>query len=125
MNSIRFVAVLTSINLGLAAFQLVGARPTNPTDKAAPSVVRAQAIELVDGEGNARAQLYLGADGGGNLRLRSGKGEIRVKLDATEEGAGLLFTNRNTEPAVLLSSKNDGPKLTLTGLDKKAKLVLP
>ena len=63
-------------------------------------VVQARLIELVDERGQVRAQLHIGADGGGNLRLRNGQGEVRVKLGATADGAGLLLMDQATEPGV-------------------------
>lgn len=120
-----FLTVLTVVNLGLFAALLLSAAPTNPTDTVAPSVVRAQAIELVDAAGNVRAQLYLGTDGAGNLRLRNAKGEVRVKLGAQDDGAGLLFLDKNTEPAVQLKTGQADTSLTLTDLEKKQRVVAP
>jgi hypothetical protein len=124
MRANRLVAVLTVVNLTLLVTLLVGAsKPTNPTDVLAPSVVRAQAIELVDAAGNVRGQLFLGADGGGNIRLRAPNGEVRVKIGATADGGGLMFADKNTEPAVQLSSTS--ASLTLTAQDKKQRVISP
>lgn len=125
MRSHKFLAVLTVVNFAILITLLVGAAPTNPTDKVAPSVVRAQAIELVDAEGNVRAQMHLAAKGGGSIRLRDAKGEVRFKLEAQADGGGLLFLDKNTEPAVQLGAGANGPTLTLTGLDKKQKVITP
>jgi hypothetical protein len=123
MRAYKFVSVLTVVNLVLLITLLIAAAPTNPADVVASSVVRAQAIELVDGQGNVRGQLYLGADGGGNIRLRAPNGEVRVKMGATVDGAGLLFLDKSTEPAVQLTSKS--ASLTLTGPDKRQRVVAP
>jgi hypothetical protein len=126
MRSYKSVSVLTAVNLALLVVLLVGTAPTNPKDVVMPSVVRAQAIELVDAAGNVRAQLYLGADGGGNLRLRAANGEVRVKIGATVEGGGLMFADKNTEPAVQLwGGGKTGTSLTLTGPDKKQRVIAP
>ena len=126
MQAYKFVLALTLVNFAILATLLVAAAPTNPTDKVAPSVVRAQAIELVDGAGNVRAQLFLGGDGSGNLRLRDAKGEVRVKLGTSVEGAtGLLLMDANTEPAVQIGTDKTGASLKLTGPDKKQRVITP
>lgn len=126
MRSNKLVAVLTVVNLALLVTLLIGAAPTNPTDVVAPSVVRAHAIEPVDAEGNVRAQMFLGTDGGGNIRLRAPNGEVRVKIGATVNGGGLMFADNNTEPAVLLRAGDKaGPNLTLTAADKKQRVIAP
>jgi hypothetical protein len=122
----RLALPLTLLNSVLLVVLLLAAMaPTNPTDKVAPSVVRAQAIELVDAEGNVRGQLYLGADGGGNLRLRAPNGEVRVKLGATNDGSGLLLLDQTTEPALLLAAKAADTKLTLKSKDRQPKILQP
>lgn len=88
-----------------------------------PAVIRAQAFELVNKQGKVVAQLYLGEQGGGNIRLRSADGTIRVKLGATDEGSGLLLCDDNAEPAVMLASNKTGTSATLAEKGKE-KLVL-
>jgi hypothetical protein len=122
----RLAIPLTLINTGLLVVLLLAAMaPTNPTDKVAPSVVRAQAIELVDAEGNVRGQLYLGTDGGGNLRPRAPNGEVRVKLGANNDGSGLLLMDQTTEPVLLLAAKAADTKLTLRSKDRQPKVIQP
>jgi hypothetical protein len=126
MRSNKFVTVLTLVNFAFLVVLLISAAPTNPTDVVAPSVVRAQAIELVDAEGNVRGQLYLGVDGSGNLRLRNANGEVRVKLGTSVEGGtGLLLMDKKTEPAIWLGADKPGTSLTLTGPDKKQRVIAP
>jgi hypothetical protein len=125
MRSQKLAAGLTVINFVFLVALLLGAAPTNPTDQVAPSVVRAQAIEVVDADGNVRVQLRLAEDGGGLLRMRDGKGEVRVKVQAKDDGAGLLFLDQQTEPAVQLGSGKDGTSLKLTGADKKQRVITP
>ncbi len=69
-------------------------------------VLRAKLIELVSASGQVVAQLHVGEDGGGNLRLSNGSGSVRVKLGATPDGAGLILMDSHTEPAVLLSASS-------------------
>lgn len=125
MRSQKFVALLTVVNLVLLGSLLVGAAPGGAADSPA-SVVRAQAIELVDAQGQVRAQLYLGVDGGGNLRLRAPNGEVRVKIGATDEGGGLMFADARTEPAVQLhAGGKSGTKLTLLGSENRQRVIEP
>ena len=125
MRSYKFVSVLTAVNLALLVTLLIAAVRTDPNDMP-PSVVRAQAIELVDAQGNVRGQLHLGADGGGNIRLRAPNGEVRVKIGASVDGAGLVFMDQRTEPVVQLRAGGEtGTNLTLAGPDKKARVIAP
>jgi len=91
----------------------------------APSVVRAQLFELVDARGRVIGQLYPGVDGGGNLRLRTGDGTIRVKLGATAEGSGLLLMDAQPEPAVSLASGKSGTSITLAEKGKEKRVLKP
>ena len=126
MRCNKFVAILTVVNFALLASLFLAAAPTNPTDAVAPSVVRAQAIELVDGQGNVRAQLHLGPDGSGNIRLRDGNGEVRVKLGTSVEGGtALLLMDKKTEPVVRLATDKEGTGLKLIGPDKKEHMITP
>ena len=91
----------------------------------APAVLRAQEIELVDKKGLVVAQLHVGEDGGGNLRLRSGDGTVRVKLAATADGAGLLMMDKEAEPALLLRANKSGTSLTLAEKGKQSRVIKP
>ncbi|MCC7253320.1 hypothetical protein [Hyphomicrobium sp.] len=82
-------------------------------------VIRARLIELVNERGEMRAQLYLGESGGGELRLRSGQGDIRVKLGAIEDGAILLLMDRHANPAVRLASEIERPSLRIGPPDRE------
>jgi hypothetical protein len=100
---------------------MVGAKEV---EEIAP-VLRAQEVQLVDKQGKTVAQLYVGEDGGGNLRLRSGDGTIRVKLGATADGSGLLLFDREAEPAVWLASNKSGTSATLAEKGKNKRVIKP
>ena len=128
VKSHKLALALTCMNLALAVFVLF--RPG--WDKAAaaeslqiPKVIRAQAIELVDERGQVRAQLHLGEDGGGNLRLRSGDGTVRVKLAGTADGSGLLLFDKEAEPAVWLAANKAGASVTLAEKGKAKRVIKP
>jgi hypothetical protein len=93
--------------------------------EAVPTVLRAQAIELVNKQGQVVAQLFLGEDGSGNLRLRDASGTVRAKLGATAQGAGLLLLDKDVEPALWLLSNESGTSLTLAEKGKDKKVFKP
>jgi hypothetical protein len=90
-----------------------------------PAVIRARGFELVNNRGKVVAQLYLGEEGGGNIRLRSADGTIRVKLGATDDGSGLLLCDEHAEPAVTLMSDKAGTSATLAEKGKEKKVIKP
>ena len=106
----QFVSVL----VGAGALVLLGAafqgRPAEA--KSVPTVLRAQAIELVDTRGRVRAQLNVS---GGQVvfRLRDAAGTVRVKLGADEAGSGLLMLDEATEPGLHLLATRNGTSLAL------------
>jgi hypothetical protein len=113
MKTQLLTMTLAVINLVLLLFLLGQAQSA-----AAPgvgSVLRAQAIELVDDQGQVRAQLTVESSGETVFRLRDATGTIRVKLAAAEDGSGLLLLDEATEPGVHLLAKSSGATLTLTG----------
>jgi hypothetical protein len=88
-------------------------------------VLRARLVELVSEQGQVVAQLHTAPDGSGNLRLRNGSGEVRVKLGATTDGAGLILMNRDTEPALNLSTAATGPTLVMEERGKPRRVLSP
>jgi hypothetical protein len=93
--------------------------------EAAPGVLRAQAIELVDDAGQVRAQLNVEPDGEAVLRLRGEKGTIRVKLGAKEAGSGLILMNDETDPAIHMIANESGTSVTLLSKDKPPRVIEP
>lgn len=106
MDVPRLVAAATALN-GLL---LLGAWSGLAAPRPVP-VGRAQ-LELVDSVGNVRAQMHLGEDGSGQIRLRSAKGEVAVKLGALREGgSALLLIDPSVEPAITLAARPTGPTI--------------
>lgn len=114
---------LTVINLVLLISLLTQARPIAAKEVA--PVIRAQAIELVDTQGQIRAQINTEASGEVVFRLRDASGNIRVKLGAAEDGSGLLLLDETTEPGAQMLVKPTGATLTLTGQDGQQRLIKP
>lgn len=122
----RMTQLLFAVVAILLVAQLI--RPSavsgeSPMDE--PSVLRAQAFELVDRQGKVVAQIHVGDDGGGNIRLRSGDGMVRVKLGATANGSGLILFDREAEPAVHLAANQAGTSATLAEKGKDKKVIQP
>ncbi|MGE3313483.1 MAG: hypothetical protein AB7O26_00115 [Planctomycetaceae bacterium] len=89
-------------------------------------IVRAEVIELVDKQGQARAQLFLGEDGSGNIRLRDGNGQVRVKIGSSiDGGTGLLLFDDRVEPTVRLATDKKGTSVTLTDRENKQRVITP
>jgi hypothetical protein len=122
------VAALLAVHL-FRAGPLPAARGGEPAQGTAapraPAVLRAQSFEMVDTRGRVIAQLHPGVDGGGNLRLRTGDGTIRVKLGATAEGSALHLMDGQPEPAVSLASGKSGTSITLAEKGKEKRVMKP
>jgi hypothetical protein len=111
------VHLLLAGNVMLAA-ALVWTNAQSQTPPPVHDVLRAKLIELVNDGGDVVGQLFLGEGGSGQLRLRNGSGEVRVKLGVSDNGAGagLVMMDAKTEPAVQLRSGADPAQLLLDGM---------
>ena len=129
MKTGRLVLALTAVNALLVFLTWGHARTT--AEETAPALVRARALELVDDRGVVRSRLNVEPSGEVVLRLMDGKGTIRVKLGAGEDGSGLLLLDETTEPAVHMVARRGATKdrsgttrITLTGAEGR-KIVTP
>jgi hypothetical protein len=113
--------LLASNAILLAALVWTQTRPQPPV----PDVLRARSIELVDQRGEMRAQLHVAENGGGELRLRNSKGEIRAKLGATDDGSILLLLDAASEPRVRLAAGKDDASLRLVDPTKGERVIAP
>jgi hypothetical protein len=111
MKAPRVAAVLTGINLVLLAAILVRGQPV--AAQPVPQAIRAQSLEIVDGQGRVRFHLAAQPDGEAVFRMRDGTGTIRVKLSASEEGSGLLLIDSETEAGLHVLAKRSDTVLTL------------
>ncbi len=115
---------LGAVNTALLIFLLTQGRPA--ITQASPEVLQAQRIELLDSNGYLRAQLKVEESGETVFRMRDAKGEIRVKLGASESGSGLLLNNGATEPGVhALAQEDGGATITLHSKDGKKTVLVP
>ena len=111
MQAQRVAVVLTGINIVLLAAILSQGRPV--AAQPVPQVIRAQSMEIVDGQGRVRFHLAAQPDREAVFRMRDGNGTIRVKISASEEGSGLLLLDDATEPGLHVLAKRSDTLLTL------------
>jgi hypothetical protein len=133
----RLLVVLTVVNLGLLLFQFFeGHRVEAQTESVAP-VLRARALQIVDGEGRVRASLaVLPATTQKNgeksvetvlLRLITERGRPAVKIVASEEAAGLALAGPTGTKSTWLTLRAEGTKssLTLKNEDGREQVIKP
>ena len=124
MNMNRLAVALTVINLAFLIFLLVQGRAI--ANQTIPQVLRVRAFQLVDENGEVRAQLNVDETNGEVIfRLMDAKGTIRVKMGASEEGSGLLLLNNLTEPGVHILANQDGTTLTLVDHNGVKRVIEP
>ena len=124
MNMNRLAVVLTVINFVLLIFLLAQSRLI--ATQTVPQVLRVRAFQLVDENGEIRAQLNVDETNGEVIfRLLDAKGTIRVKMGASEEGSGLLLLNNLTEPGVHILANQDGTTLTLVDHNGVKRVIEP
>jgi hypothetical protein len=128
MNAQRYTIALTIINLLLLV--VIATQTTRAATTETLPVLRGRALELVDASGIVRAQFNV-QNGEAIFRLRDAKGDIRVKLGASESGSGLVLIDEATEPAIQLIARQTakaGDKttgITLQGKDGKQTVLTP
>jgi hypothetical protein len=127
MNSRATQLLLASIAVLLVLHLFAEHGPMDAHAQATPihEVVRARLIELVSADGQVVAQLHTGEDGGGQLRLRNGKGVVAVKLGASRDGSALILMDDQAEPAVWLTASAGGTKVTLSQRGKRQRVLEP
>lgn len=79
----------------------------------------AREFDLVDKSNTRRVNIRVEDSGEVVFRMFDGKGTIRVKLGAGEDGSGMVLLDEATNPGVHLLSGASGIKLSLTGKDGK------
>jgi len=112
MKADRLAVALTVINFVLLIIVLAQSRAI--ATQTIPQVLRVRAFELVDENGEVRAQFNVESNGEVVFRLRDATGAVRLKMGASEEGSGLLLINHLTEPGVQILADQNGTSLTLT-----------
>jgi ribosomal protein L15E len=91
--------------------------------KRVPSVLRVRTLELVDRQGQARAQITVERSGEVVFRMRDQRGQVRVKLGASRTGSGLLLLNEATEPGIQALAGEQATSLSLQRGSERNELV--
>lgn len=112
MKAQPIVLFLAACNIALLL--VLVARPLAEAEPAVAPVVRAQAFELVDAQGQVRSRLTLEAGGEAVFRLLDESGTIRVKIGADADGSGIVLLDERTEPGIQMLAEADGGVIRLS-----------
>jgi hypothetical protein len=134
-NLQRLTATLTAFNLILLAFGLAQLRPAIAQGVA--PVLRARALEIVDGEGRVRAEIKVlpaqpdakmpdgtrGYPETVQLRLISSQNSPHVKLGTTEDGSALVLSGEKGYTQLL--SRGADPLIKIVTKDGRERTIKP
>jgi len=135
MKMQRIAIAVTVINLVLMVVLLTKINPAT-AQKGQPNklqVLRGSGLEIIDSSGKLRASITFHApveqDGkiypaGVLLRLINTKGQPSVKIDASEDGGGLSFSNEK-DGYIQMVAKESGGFLKIKDPDGKEQVVKP
>ena len=124
MNTNRPALILTMINFILLIALLAQSRII--ATQRIPEVLRVRAFQLVDENGEVRAQLNVdGTNGEVIFRMMDQEGTIRVKMGASEDGSGLVLLNELTAPGVHILAQQGNTSLTITDQSGAKQVIEP
>ena len=136
MKTHRFPIVLTIINV--VVLMSVWFHANSATTPEIASVLRAQALEIVDSQGRIRASIMVQpADPGAKtangktysdtviLRLVDPNGRPEVKLGASEKGSGLALLGETDSTSVVLKAEGAESTAKLTNKSGQKKIITP
>jgi hypothetical protein len=134
MKTQRIAIAVTVINLALMIVLLAKINPaTAQQEQNKLQVLRGSGLEIIDKQGKLRASITFHEPveqngtkypGGILLRLIDSKGQPVVKIDASENGGGLSFSNELNGYIQLLAYE-DGGFLKIKNPDGKEQVVKP
>jgi hypothetical protein len=137
MNAQRTLAALTLTNLVLFAASFTRPRAAQQPDVV--PVLRGRALEIVDERGQVRASITLFPadstitmpDGSTGypatvlLRLRDSHGHPNVKIEATDDGAGLILGGSADPTYVQALARGVTTSLKLSNKDGRVQVIRP
>ena len=125
MRAYRLPMILSGLNLLLLVWLVftTSSSASGQTEATTVSILRANAIELVDDAGKVRAQLIVTEDGETLLRMRDANGDVRVKLGAAVDGSGMLLANRDAQPGLHILAKRGSTSLSLTDAGGQPRII--
>lgn len=135
MKMQRIAIAVTVINLVLMVVLLTKINPATAQKEQTNKlqVLRGSGLEIIDSSGKLRASITFHAaaeqDGkmypaGVLLRLINSKGQPSVKVDASEDGGGLSFSNEK-DGYIQILAKESGGFLKIKDPDGKEQVVKP
>jgi hypothetical protein len=121
---------MPKLMLGLTAFNLLllliaVAQAKSPAAPEVLPIIRTQAFELVDENGQVRSRLNVETDGTVVFRLLDQEGTIRVKLGADKNGSGLVLLDEATEPGVHIVAREQSGGIKLNGPKGRQRVIEP
>ena len=137
MKTERLVILLTAVNAGLLAYQLVRPHLSTAATIDVQTVIRGHALEIVDDRGRVRASLSVLPEDPKHiwkgepypetvlLRLITADGRPNVKLGASKRGAALLIGGESDPTYVQVLA--EGGESTVRLIDKNGteRLIKP
>jgi hypothetical protein len=130
----RIAVAVTIVNLLLMVVLLTKISPVEAQKEQIKSqVLRGSGLEITDEHGKTRASITFHdavvKDGvtypaGVLLRLINSKGQPSVKIEASEDGGGLSFSNESNG-YIQLAAKEDGGFLKIKNADGKEQVIKP
>jgi hypothetical protein len=142
MKNTHALTALTLVNLGILIF-IVSHHTASVQATGPDQVVRARALEIVDGQGKVRASISIMPEGparraDGSLatdgkiypeavlfRLIRPDGRPSVKIETSEQGSGLTLSGGVDPTYIVLSAPGGDPSLSLTNKDGRLQVVKP
>ena len=135
MKMQRIAIAVTVINLVLMVVLFTKMNPAKAQQQEQNKlqVLRGSGLEIVDSLGKIRASISFHAPveqdgklypGGILLRLINSKGQPSVKIDASEDGGGLSFSNASNGYIQLISEESGG-FLRIKNADGKEQVIKP
>lgn len=131
----RIAIAITAINLLLFIVLLTQLNPVNASEQKQNKmqVLRGSGLEITDSTGKLRASITFQQPsevngvkyaGGVLLRLINSKGQPSVKLDASEDGGGLSFSNE-ANGFIQVLAKDSGGFIKIKNADGKESMIKP
>ncbi|CAN5601189.1 hypothetical protein BH10BAC2_BH10BAC2_32600 [soil metagenome] len=133
MKMQRIAIAVTIINLVLMVVLLTKMNPVTAQEQNKLQVLRGSGLEITDKQGKLRASIIfhepvekdgMTYPGGVLLRLINSKGQPSVKIDASEDGGGLSFSNES-DGYIQLLAKESGGFLKIKNADGKEQIIKP
>ena len=137
MKTERLLILLTAVNAGLLAYQMVRPHLSTAATIDVQTVIRGRALEIVDDRGRVRASLSVLPEDPKHmwkgepypetvlLRLITADGKPNVKLGASKRGAGLLIGGESDPTYVQLLAEGGESSVKLIDKSGTERLIKP